>query len=186
MLNPVRPPRHPVISMCERGPRRRWLAAVVVTAVLGLGGSGVIAWVRRTAPPWPSVVGTAFEIPLGPDGCPTHSDGFYPDVDAPGELVPPGATEVTLCIRRTEPSASPLGFAKPLRQRVLRSGAAEFAAWLNQLPDRNAAWRQIQREESGWWPDAAPLLGEVCLLSVSPDEYSFVLRYATVRRCRWY
>ena len=63
---------------------------------------------------------------------------------------------------------------------VLRAGAGEFAAWLNGLPDRNTAWRQIQRQESGWWPDEAPVLGEMCpLMAVYPqEEYSLVLRYA--------
>jgi hypothetical protein len=70
--------------------------------------------------------------------------------------------------------------AGPARQRVLRAGAAEFAAWLNHLPDRNAAWRRIQREDSGWWPDKAPSLGEFCTLGLlyPREDYSFVLRYA--------
>jgi hypothetical protein len=160
-------------------PQQRWLAVVVATTVVALGGTAV-AWVRRTAPPWPSVEGTPFEIALGPDGCPVRSEDFYPYVEAPGDLVPPGATEITLCIKTTVLSGWVPVVVEPAGQRVLRAGAAEFAAWLNRLPDRNTTWRRMQREDSGWWPDEAPSLGEMCALAaVYPQEdYSFVLRYA--------
>jgi hypothetical protein len=77
-------------------PRRRWALVAVVTAVAVAAGVA-IAWVRRTAPPWPAVAGTPYEIPLGPDGCPVIADR-HEFVDAPGPLVPPGVTEVLLCI----------------------------------------------------------------------------------------
>jgi hypothetical protein len=146
----------------------------VATAATLLAGAVTIAWIRRTAPPWPAVAGTPYEIPLGTDGCPVIEDR-YQFVDAPGPLVPPGATEVVLCTTPTELYIPRPGVADPPRQRVLRAGAADFAALLNRLPDRNEAWRQWQRRHSGWWPDAVP--ETVCLLGGRSHEHSLVLRY---------
>jgi hypothetical protein len=68
--------------------------------------------------------------------------------------------------------------ADPPRQRVLRTGAADFAALLNRLSDRNQAWRQWQRRHSGWWPNAAPAPSNgQCLLIARDYDWSFVLRY---------
>ncbi|MCW3841907.1 hypothetical protein ONA70_17550 [Micromonospora yasonensis] len=140
-------------------------------------GAVAIAWVRRTAPPWPAVAGNPYEIPLGPDGCPIIEERRQ-FVDTPGPLVPPGATEVLLCTTPTALHTPRPGMADPPRQRVLRGEAADFASLLNRLPSRNQAWRQWQRRHSGWWPDTAPEpMGEVCLLSGYSHEYSFVLRY---------
>lgn len=154
--------------------------AVVAAVAAGVG----FAWVRRTAPPWPTTVGTGYDIAIGADGCPVDHPEYIPFVDAPGRLVPPGATEVLLCTRSTpDGQTSPVvagseGRRERVQQRVLRSGAADFAGWLNRLPDRNTAWREHQRRWSGWWPDAAPEpYGEVCLLNVPAETHSFVLRY---------
>lgn len=75
--------------------RRRW-AVALVTVVAVAAGVVTIAWVRRTASPWPAMAGTPYEIPLGSDGCPVIEER-HQFVDAVGPLVPPGATEVLLC-----------------------------------------------------------------------------------------
>jgi hypothetical protein len=132
------------------------MVVAATAAVVVLAGAVTTAWARRTAPPWPAVAGTAYQIPLGPDGCPVINDQ-YRFVDAPGELVPPGAAEVVLCTTPLE-AVYPTG-AGPVpqaRQQVLRVGVADFTAALNRLPDRNTSWRQWQRRHSGWWPDAPP------------------------------
>jgi hypothetical protein len=131
-----------------------------------------IAWVRRTSPPWPAVAGTAYEIPLGPDGCPVI-------VARHGSLTLPvlwrrrGATEVLLCTTPTELHTP--GPGDPPRQRLLRTGAADFAALLNRLPDRNEHWRQWQRRHNGWWPDAPR--ATVCSAIGYSHDHSFVVRY---------
>jgi hypothetical protein len=141
-----------------------------------VAGAVAIAWVRRTAPPWPAVAGASYEIPLWPDGCPIVVEG-HGFVDAPGPLVPPGATEVVLCTTPTATYTLHPGVADPPRQRVLHT-AADFAARLNRLSDRNEAWRQWQRQHSGWWPNAAPApFGEQCFLPGRDYDQSFVLRY---------
>ena len=163
--------------MTRPGRRRRWGALVVVALVTVATGAATIAWVRRTAPPWPAVAGTPYEIPLGPDGCPVTEE--WPRfVDAPGRFVPPGATTVLLCTTPTALHTPRPGVADPPRQRLLRAGASDFAALLNRLPDRNEAWRRWQRRHSGWWPDAAPApLGEACPAIGYSHTQSFVLRY---------
>lgn len=153
---------------------QRLVMVAVAAAVAVLAGAVTIAWTRRTAPPWPAVAGTPYEIPLEMDGCPVIEDR-YQFVDAPGPLVPAGATEVVLCTTPTELHTPRPGVADPPRRRVLRAGAADFAALLNRLPDRNEAWRQWQRRHSGWWPDAAPVTA--CLLGGNSHQHSFVLRY---------
>ncbi|RKN57669.1 hypothetical protein D7193_03185 [Micromonospora costi] len=150
---------------------------VMVTVIAIAAGMVTIAWARRIASPWPEMAGTPYEIPLGSDGCPVIEEQRQ-FVDAPGALVPPGATEVLLCITPTTLRSQGPAVADPPRQRVLRAGAADFVALLNQLPNRNDAWRQWQRLHSGWWPDAAPEpMGESCLLGGHSHEHSFVLRY---------
>src|SRR5258708_6002984 len=53
------------------------------------------------------------------------------------------------------PSTGTDGFrVPPLQRRLHGQAAAEFAVLLNQLPDRNGAWRDWQRRHSGFWPDA--------------------------------
>lgn len=156
-------------------PRRRWVA--VVTAAALAGGAVTVAWVRRTAPPWPATAGTPYEIPLAADGCPVIATG-QGFADAPGVLVPPGASEVVLCTTPTALHTPRPGLTDPPRQRVLHAGAADFAALLNRLPDRNEAWRKWQRKHSGRWPDAAPeAMGETCPMIGYADHNSFVLRY---------
>ncbi|MGK5741388.1 hypothetical protein [Micromonospora sp. URMC 103] len=151
---------------------------VLVTVVVVAASVVTVAWVRRTAPPWPTVAGTPYEIPLGSDGCPVIKER-HQFVDAQGPLVPLGATEVLLCTTPTALHKPRPGVADPPRQRVLRAGAADFAALLNRLPNRNQAWQQWQRRHSGWWPDAAPEpMGEACLLIGHSHDYSFVLRYS--------
>lgn len=156
-------------------PGRRRVVVAVVTALAVLVGAVVLAWMRRTAPPWPAAAGVAYEIPLGSDGCPAAREQ-YPFVDTPGLLVPPHPVDVMLCAIATEPGAPRLG--DPPRQRVLRTGAHDFAELLNRLPGRNTSWRQHQRRHSGWWPDAAPApLGEVCPMIGYTYDFAFVLRY---------
>jgi hypothetical protein len=101
-------------------------------------------------------------------------------VDAPGLLVPPDPTEVVLCTIPTEQMPGTAESQQEPRLRVLHAGAAEFAAFLNGLPDRNQVWLQWQRKHSGWWPDAAPDEASMraCLLMGKLYEHSFVLRYA--------
>lgn len=160
--------------MTRWGPRRRWavVAVVTVVTVVAVATGVAIAWVRRTSPPWPAVAGAAYEIPLDPDGCPVIVEG-HGFVDAPGPLVPPGAIEVLLCTTPTELHTP--GPGDPPRQRVLRTGAADFAALLNRLPDRNADWRQWQRRHSGWWPNAPGVEG--CPAIGYSHDHSFVVRY---------
>ena len=143
--------------------------------VLAVTGA-VVSWVDRTAAPWPAVAGDAYPISYQADGCPTVES--RPFVDAPGPLVPPDPTSVTLCA--TPAGDLPPGIAEfEPRQRTLRTGAAEFAALLNGLPDRNEAWRRWQHEHSGWWPDAPPApMGETCIMIGYTFDHSFVLRYA--------
>ncbi|MFC0504905.1 hypothetical protein [Micromonospora costi] len=111
---------------------------VVATVVAVVAGVVAIAWIRRTAPPWPTVAGTPYEIPLGSDGCPVIAE-WRQFVDAHGPLVPLGATEVLLCTTPTTLHRPRSGVADPPRQRVLRAGAADFAALINRLPNRNQA-----------------------------------------------
>lgn len=166
------------------GPNKRLWAVAGVTVIAVVAAAVGYAWVRRTAPPWPATVGTGYEIAIGDDGCPVVPPENPPFVDAPGQLVPPGPSEVLLCSESTPDNwAAPVGTGtegeqRRVEQRVLRAGAADFAAWLNRLPDRNTAWREHQRRWSGWWPDAAPApYGEVCLMILPAETHSFVLRY---------
>ncbi len=154
---------------------RRWWIALVVAGAVALIASGVtVAYLKRIAPPYPLVEGTPSPIELAPGGCPIIPDRWE-FVDAPGELVPPNPYEVLLCTTsayRDEP-IPPDG---PPLQRILRTGAPEFAAFLKRLPDRNQDFRAWQREHSGWWPDPLPFY--VCPNIGLPYNFSFVLRYA--------
>lgn len=128
--------------------RFRWRWAVfgiaTISAVASLANVVATARARLTAPPWPPVAGVPYEIPLGPDGCPAIDEQQADFVDAPGQLVPLGATEVVLCAKPDELfSQSPLvAKSQEPRQRVLRAGVAEFVAMLNTLPTRNEKWQQ--------------------------------------------
>lgn len=140
--------------------RRWWLVAlgtVVVTA------SGVaVAYTDRVGPQFSLADGTPYSIEIGEDGCPVVPEQV-PFVDSPGQFVAPDPSEVVLCTRvdidgdgvPEPPSIGTDGFGVPPLQRTLHGrAAAEFAVLLNQLPDRNGAWRDWQRRHSGFWPDA--------------------------------
>jgi hypothetical protein len=121
--------------------RRRSVVAViaVLTTMSLLAGGVAMAYVRRTRPPWPAVAGDPYVIESGVDGCPIVPEhpGF---VDAPGLLVPPDPTKVVLCTIPTEQMAVTAESQQDPRLRALHAGAAEFAAFLNGLPDRNQVW----------------------------------------------
>ncbi len=102
-------------------------------------------------------------------------------MDSPGELVPPDPVEVVLCSLPTEGWFFGLSGEEPTvpLKRVLSAGAAaEFAAILNRLPDRNTVWRDWQRRHSGLWPDAPPSNVVVCPLIGYPYDYTYLLRYS--------
>jgi len=148
-------------------------AAVVVAAGL------VLAYQLRVAPPYPTVAGEPYSISLDADGCPMIPErpSF---VDSPGELVPPDPVEVTLCSLPREAFFRPGGEEPtvPLKRVLSAAAAAEFAAILNRLPDRNTVWRDWQRRHSGLWPDAPPSNVEVCLMIGYPYDYTYLLRYS--------
>jgi hypothetical protein len=156
------------------GPHRRRLVSTVTVVVAVLVGGAAAAWVRHTAPPWPAMVGTAYPIALGADGCPVVAQR-HEFVDRPGPLVPSHPSEVLLCVVPSQARAAVL--VDPPRRRVLRTGAGDFAALLNRLPDRNTEWRLRQRRHGGWWPDPPHRRTDACLLIGYPYEYAFVLRY---------
>ncbi|GIF98216.1 hypothetical protein [Catellatospora citrea] len=153
---------------------RRWWVGLVAMALVAAGLA--FAYWQRISPPYATVTGEPYTIALDANGCP-----MIPErprfVDAPGELVPPDPVEVVLCSLPTEffsPGAEP---SVPLK-RVLTAGAAEFAAILNRLPDRNAAWRDWQRRHSGLWPDSASSLVSVCPAIGYAYDFTYLLRYA--------
>jgi hypothetical protein len=144
------------------GMRRRWWFVALGAVVLTVSGVAV-AYANRTGPQFPLVHGSPYPIEIGEDGCPVVPE-HVPFVDSPGQFVAPDPSEVILCTRVDddgdgvpEPPSRPGagGLEIPPLQRTLRgSAAAEFATLLNQLPDRNGAWRDWQRRHSGFWPDA--------------------------------
>ena len=150
---------------------RRALGVVAVVAVVAAAGVAV-AYRARIAPPYPDVAGRAYPISLDPGGCPVLP-GEPAFVDAPGQLVPPDPVEAVLCTLPTE-----IGSHGPQlpRIRVVRAGAAGFAAYLNRLPDRNTAWRHWQRRHSGLWPDSPP--EHMCSAIGYLVDNAYVLRYA--------
>jgi hypothetical protein len=153
----------------------RRAAIVVLAGVVVLVGAVATAYVRRISPPWPAVAGDPYPIPLAADGCPVVPDQVH-FVDAPGQLVPSDPTEVVLCTIPTGLMTATAADPDEPRVRVLRAGAADFAAVLNELPDRNTDWRRWQRQHSGWWPDAPP--ESLCPMLGYRYDHFFVLRYA--------
>lgn len=157
---------------------RRWLVLVTAGAVVIVAAGLVVAYQLRIAPPYPTVAGEPYAISLDADGCP-----MIPEqprfVDSPGELVPPDPVEVMLCSLPTKKFFRP-GGEKPTvpLKRVLSARAADFAAILNRLPDRNTVWRDWQRRHSGLWPDTPPSNEEACLLMAYPYDYAYLLRYS--------
>ena len=153
--------------------RRRWVLTAALAVVVLAAGGLVVAYLQRIAPPYPQVAGQPYTIALDANGCP-----MIPErpkfVDSPGELVPPNPVEVVLCSLPTEAFSGAAEPTAPLRQ-VLSSGAAEFAAIVNRLPDRNTAWRDWQRRHSGLWPDAP--YESVCPLIGYPYDFTYLLRY---------
>jgi hypothetical protein len=83
------------------------------------------------------------------------------------------------------PSTATDGFRTPPLQRTLHGqAAAEFVVLLNQLPDRNGAWRDWQRRHSGFWPDApwdnGPWDADAeceSMLMLPVRSFTYVLRY---------
>jgi len=171
---------------------RRWRLVAALGVVGLVAGGAVVAYLDRIGPQFPVEYGTPFSIEIGDDGCPAHPEQV-PFVDAPGQFVAPDPSEVILCTRvdldgdgTFEPPGSDSGAGPiPPLQRTLRgAAAAEFAALLNQLPDRNGAWRDWQRRHSGFWPDAPwengpwDVDGEcVDTLMLPVRNFSYVLRY---------
>ena len=116
-----------------------------------------------------------------------------PFVDSPGRFVAPDPSEVILCTRvdndgdgQPEPPGSDqYGFRVPPLLRTLHGqAAADFAVLLNQLPDRNGAWRDWQRRHSGLWPDAPWAdgrwdAGATCFstLMLPVRSFTYVLHY---------
>lgn len=172
---------------------RRWrIAATLGVVVLAVGGV-MLAYLDRIGPQFPVEYGTPFSIAIDDDGCPVRPERV-PFVDAPGQFVAPDPREVVLCARVDvdgdgtfePPGTDAGGFPVPPLQRTLRgAAAAEFAALLNQLPDRNGAWRDWQRRHSGFWPDAPwengpwDVDGEcVDTLMLPVRNFAYVLHYA--------
>lgn len=157
--------------------RRQWVVAGLVAMSLVAAGV-VVAYRQRIAPPYEAVTGEPYAIAIDANGCP-----MIPErprfVDSPGELVPPDPVEVVLCSLPTKVGFPPGGATPtvPLK-RVLTAGAAEFAAILNRLPDRNTAWRDWQRRHSGLWPDSASDRVTVCPAIGYEYDFTYLLRYA--------
>ncbi|GAB4057320.1 hypothetical protein [Catellatospora paridis] len=155
--------------------RRRWWVGLVALALVASGLA--LAYWQRISPPHATVTGEPYAITLDVNGCPMipQRPRF---VDSPGELVPPDPVEVVLCSLPTE--VFPPGGAAPTvpLKRVLTARAAEFAAILNRLPDRNTVWRDWQRRHSGLWPDSASSRVTVCPAIGYPYDFTYLLRYA--------
>jgi hypothetical protein len=164
--------------------RRRWWVLAVAGALVVAAGTMAVAYLRRIGPQFPAASGTPYSIAIGADGCPVQPDAMA-FVDAPGQFVAPDPAEVVLCTRADWDGQSSLMFEVPPLQRTLSGPAAgEFAALLNELPDRNTAWRDWQRAHSGLWPDAPWENGAwdedgICVIpAMSPFvEHTLVLRY---------
>jgi len=171
--------------------RRFWLLTALGVVVVAAGGVAV-AYAVRTGPQFPLVEGTPYPIEIGEDGCPVVP-ADVPFVDSPGQFVAPDPSEVILCTRVDNdgdgvpepPGTGTDAFPVPPRQRTLHGpAAAQFAGLLNQLPDRNGAWRDWQRRHSGFWPDAPwdngawDAHGECFSTLMLPDRsFAFLLRY---------
>lgn len=171
--------------------RRRWLFVALGLVVLTAGGVGV-AYADRVSPQFPLVYGTPYTIEIDDDGCPIVPEQV-PFVDSPGQFMAPDPSEVVLCTRVDSdgdglpepPGTGPDGFPVPPLQRSLHGqAAADFTLLLNQLPDRNGAWRTWQRRHSGLWPDApwdnGPWDAEaecISLLMLPVRSLTFVLHY---------
>jgi hypothetical protein len=166
---------------------------MVALGILVLTAGGVaIAYAHRVGPQFPLVEGTPYPLEIGEDGCPVVLERVE-FVDSPGQFVAPDPIEVVLCTRvdidgdgvPEPPSTGADGFEVPPMQRTLHGpAAAEFAAQLNQLPDRNGAWRDWQRRHSGFWPDAPWENGAwdsdgecVNMLMLPVRSFTYVLRY---------
>jgi hypothetical protein len=161
------------------------LGVVVVAA-----GGVAIAYAKRVGPQFPVVAGTPYQLRIGADGCPVVP-AELPFVDKPGQLVPSDPTDVTLCTRVDNdgdgvpepPGPGAHGVVVPPLQRTLHGrAAAEFAVMLNQMPDRNGAWRDWQRRHSGLWPDAPAENGPWSadcfdLLLLPVRDFTYVLHY---------
>jgi hypothetical protein len=171
--------------------RRWWLYAALGMVVLTASGIAV-AYGDRVGPQVPLVDGTPYPIEIGEDGCPIVPEQVA-FVDSPGQFVAPDPSEVILCTRVDidgdgvpEPASTRTdGFRVPPLQRTLHGqAAAEFAVLLNQLPDRNGAWRDWQRRHSGFWPDAPWDNGSwdaqaecVSMLMLPVRSFTYVLHY---------
>jgi hypothetical protein len=171
--------------------RRYWLLGALGIIVI-TGSGAAVAYADRVGPQFPLVEGTPYAIEIAEDGCPVDVPEDVPFVDSPGQFVAPDPSEVILCSRVDtdgdgvpEPPGTAGGFAVPPLQRTLHGPAAvTFAALLNQLPDRNGAWRDWQRRHSGFWPDAPWANGAwdshgICFstLMLPVRSFAFVLRY---------
>jgi len=171
--------------------RRWWWVAALGLLVVAASGVG-FAYAERVGPQFPLVAGAPYQIEIGQDGCPVVPDTVK-FVDSPGQFVAPDPSEVDLCTRVDNdgdgvpdpPGTVTLGVRVPPLRRTLHGQAAiQFAALLNQLPDRNGAWRDWQRRHSGLWPDApwddgswdadANCIGNL-LLPV--ESFTYVLHY---------
>ena len=167
--------------------RRFWLLVAVGMVVLAAAG-GAVAYAVRVGPQFPLVEGTPYPIEIGEDGCPVVWQHDVRFVDSPGPFVTSDPSEVILCTRVDNDGdgvPEPPGTGVPPLQRTLRGpAAAQFVALLNQLPDRNGAWRDWQRRHSGLWPDAPWANGAwdshgECFntLMLPVRSFTYVLRY---------
>jgi hypothetical protein len=171
--------------------RRWWWIAALAVLVLTASGVG-FAYAERVGPQFPLVAGMPYQIAIGVDGCPVVPEQVA-FVDSPGQFVAPDPSEVILCTQvdtdgdglPEPPGSETFGMRVPPLQRTLHGqGAAEFAVLLNQLPDRNGAWRDWQRRHSGFWPDAPWPNGPwdadgqcFSLLMLPAISFTYVLHY---------
>ena len=171
--------------------RRWWWIAGLSLIVLTASGVG-LAYVERISPQFPVVHGAPYQIEVGDGGCPVVPEQV-PFVDSPGQFVAPDPTEVVLCtwvdydgdgVAEAPGTAVHGGQVPPLQRTLRGQPAAEFARLLDQMPDRNGAWRDWQRRHSGFWPDApwdnGPWDAEASCMSpamLPVQTYAYVLHY---------
>jgi hypothetical protein len=153
--------------------RRRSASAVAVVAVAVAVGAAV------GVPKLLSTSGVSgHQVAVGGDGCPAPGTFYGPsNKDAPGSLVPAGATDVSLC---EVPTPIP-GFngAPPPPTRVLTAGVDEVVQVLNALPGMER-YKQLIREKEiadGGRPDPGLIENLGCIDVGYPYDISLRLRY---------
>lgn len=183
----LRGPADRLAAVTMRVRRRRHRVALVSGVAAAMAVAMVIAvpWLlaapggHSTAvepsgvPAAPTTVGAT--PPAGKDGCPATGAGWpISTQDTPGDLVPSGATRITLC----EAVAEGRPEIPPGTPRVLEREVSAMVAALNELPDQGELLRRLAETErlAGRPAPTADNLG--CTLVGYPYAYSFLLHYS--------